>query len=179
MSRARAGPVQHGRLIESGAMPRSAGAKATSPLGTARVIRESAFWATRWRAIPVRLIGWWPSQGLPLHFSLPGCQMLVTYGRVRRDHGQGPRTTTEGEFDLPLTEFERVLHELGALTRTEIAALAIARVSETEREGFAVLAERLSIETLRFLCARALHAANSYRRPTLTWLAPGVRLASP
>ena len=77
------------------------------------------------------------------------------------------------EIDLPLTEFERVLQGLRRLTRSEIAALAIAQVADTDRAGFAAVAEKLSIETLRFLCARALHAANSHRRPTLTWLAPG------
>jgi hypothetical protein len=79
----------------------------------------------------------------------------------------------EAEIDLPLTEFERVLQGLRRLTRSELAALVIAHVADTEGERFAVVAEKLSIETLRFLCARALHAANSHRRPTLTWLAPG------
>ena len=77
------------------------------------------------------------------------------------------------EVDLPLTEFERVLQGVARLTRSEIAALVTAQVADADREGFAVFTEGLSIETLRFLCARALHAANSHRRPTLTWLAPG------
>lgn len=78
-------------------------------------------------------------------------------------------------IDLPLTEFERVLRRLEGLTRGEIAELVTAQIVDKNAESFAVLTEGLSIETLRFLSARALAAAHSHRRPTLTWLAPGCR----
>jgi hypothetical protein len=53
-----------------------------------------------------------------------------------------------------------------------------ARYSPDRRQGrrrFRVVTESLSLETLQLLSARALAAAHSHRRPTLTWLAPGCR----
>jgi hypothetical protein len=79
-------------------------------------------------------------------------------------------------IDLPLTEFERVLRRLEGLTRGEIAELVTAQIVDKDAESFAGLTEGLSIETLRFLSARALAAAHSHRRPTLTWLTPGLQI---
>jgi hypothetical protein len=79
----------------------------------------------------------------------------------------------DGQTDLPATEFERELRGLEGLTRSEIVALVIARVDRDNELAFAALTGSLSLETLRLLSARALFAAHSHRRPTLTWLAPG------
>jgi hypothetical protein len=85
----------------------------------------------------------------------------------------------DGQTDLPATEFEKVLHGLAGLTRNEIVALVIARVDRDDELAFTALTESLSLETLRLLSARALLAASSHRRPTLTWLAPGCRAGEP
>jgi hypothetical protein len=92
---------------------------------------------------------------------------------VRQD-GTDARGMTMGA-NLPLTEFARALRRLEGLTRGEIAELVTAQIVDKDAEDFAVVTESLSIETLRLLSARALAAAHSHRRPTLTWLAPGCR----
>jgi hypothetical protein len=81
--------------------------------------------------------------------------------------------------NLPLTDFERALRRLEGLTRGEIAELVTAQIVDENAEDFAVVTEGLSLETLRLLSARALAAAHSHRRPTLTWLAPGCRAGEP
>jgi hypothetical protein len=85
----------------------------------------------------------------------------------------------DGQTDVPATEFERALRGLDGLTRSEIVALVIARVGRDDELAFAALTESLSLETLRLLSARALLAAYSHRRPTLTWMAPGCRAGEP
>ncbi len=85
----------------------------------------------------------------------------------------------DGQADLPVTEFERALRGLEGLTRDEILALLVARVDHHNELAFAALTGSRSLETLRLLTARALFAAHSHRRPTLTWLAAGFRAGEP
>src|SRR5579864_746547 len=85
----------------------------------------------------------------------------------------------DGPTDLPATEFERALQGLEGLTRNEIVALVVARIDHDNDLAFAAPTESLSLETLRLLSARALLAASSHRRPTLTWLAPRCRAGEP
>jgi hypothetical protein len=77
--------------------------------------------------------------------------------------------------NLPLTDFEKALRRVEGLTRGEIAELVKAQIVDTDARDFAGITAGLSLETLRLLSARALAAAHSHRRPTLTWLAPGRR----
>ena len=79
------------------------------------------------------------------------------------------------QTDLPVMEFERALQGLERLTREETVALVIARAALDDEPAFAALTENLSLETFRIVSARALVAAGSHRRPTLSWLAPGCR----
>ena len=81
----------------------------------------------------------------------------------------------DAEIDLPVTEFERVLQGLDHLTRREIVALVIARAALDDEGAFAARTENLSLEAFRIVSARALVAASSHRRPTLSWLAPRCR----
>jgi hypothetical protein len=91
-----------------------------------------------------------------------------------RQNGTDARGRTMAA-NLPLTDFERALRRLEGLTHGEIAELVTAQIVDKDGEDFAVVTEALSLETLRLLSARALAAAHSHRRPTLTWLAPGCR----
>ena len=85
----------------------------------------------------------------------------------------------DGQADLPVTEFEKALGGLEGLTRDEILALVVARVENHNERAFAALTENLSLETFRIVSARALVAASSRRRPTLSWLAPRCRTGEP
>src|ERR1700722_10668692 len=79
------------------------------------------------------------------------------------------------QADLPVTAFERALQGLEHLTREEVVALVVAGAALDGELAFAALTENLSLETFRIVSARALAAAGSHRRPTLSWLAPGCR----
>ena len=54
------------------------------------------------------------------------------------------------------TEFERLLKSLESRTRGEVVGLVAARLSEQEGARFALLADGLSFEALKFVAARTL-----------------------
>jgi hypothetical protein len=60
------------------------------------------------------------------------------------------------DIEFGPTEFERLLHSLDGLTRSEIAELVMAGISGEEAATFALLTHGLSLDALRFVSARAL-----------------------